>query len=43
MFDSITGKGAKANHNNETYFVGNKKLLTENNINIAGAITTASR
>jgi len=33
-FDSITGKGAKANHNNETYVVGNKKLLAENNINI---------
>lgn len=31
-FDSITGKGAKANYNNETYFVGNKKLLFENNI-----------
>ncbi|MDP2686304.1 MAG: heavy metal translocating P-type ATPase [Aequorivita sp.] len=35
MFDSITGKGAKADHNNETYFVGNKKLLAENNIAIA--------
>ncbi len=35
LFDSITGKGAKANHNNETYFVGNKKLLAENNISIA--------
>ena len=34
-FDSITGKGAKANHNNETYFVGNKKLLSESNIAIA--------
>lgn len=34
-FDSITGKGAKADHNNETYFVGNKKLLAENHINIA--------
>ena len=34
QFDSITGKGAKANHNNETYFVGNKKLLAENNISI---------
>lgn len=33
-FDSITGKGAKANYNNETYFVGNKKLLIENNIKI---------
>lgn len=35
LFDSITGKGAKADHNNETYFVGNKKLLAENNITIA--------
>lgn len=35
QFDSITGKGAKADHNNETYFVGNKKLLAENNITIA--------
>ena len=33
-FNSITGKGAKADHNDETYFVGNKKLLAENNINI---------
>ncbi len=31
-FDSITGKGAKATHNSETYFVGNKKLLSENDI-----------
>jgi len=35
MFDSITGKGAKASYNDETYFVGNKKLLAENNITIA--------
>lgn len=35
LFDSVTGKGAKANHNSETYFVGNKKLLAENNISIA--------
>jgi Cu2+-exporting ATPase len=34
-FDSITGKGAKAEYNSETYFVGNKKLLAENNIAIA--------
>ncbi|MBS1580442.1 MAG: copper-translocating P-type ATPase [Bacteroidetes bacterium] len=33
-FDSITGKGAKADHKNETYYVGNKKLLAENNITI---------
>lgn len=31
-FNSITGKGAKANFNKETYFVGNKKLLFEHNI-----------
>ncbi|HRA60930.1 MAG TPA: heavy metal translocating P-type ATPase, partial [Bacteroidia bacterium] len=34
-FESITGKGAKAQYNNETYFVGNKKLLVENDISIA--------
>lgn len=33
-FDSITGKGAKADYNSDTYYVGNKKLLAENNINI---------
>jgi Cu2+-exporting ATPase len=33
-FDSITGKGAKADYNNISYYVGNKKLLVENNINI---------
>ena len=38
LFDSITGKGAKANYNNETYFVGNKKLLSENNIVIASPL-----
>ncbi|MFD2962318.1 MULTISPECIES: heavy metal translocating P-type ATPase [Olivibacter] len=34
-FDSITGKGVKADYHNETYYVGNKKLLVENNITIA--------
>lgn len=34
-FDCITGEGAKADYNNETFFVGNKKLLAENNISIA--------
>src|SRR5690606_12014668 len=33
--ESITGKGAKADYDNETYFVGNKKLLMENQISIA--------
>lgn len=35
MFDSITGKGAKASYESETYFAGNKKLLEDNNIAIA--------
>lgn len=34
-FDSITGKGAKARYHDETWFVGNKKLLAENNISLA--------
>lgn len=34
-FDSITGKGAKAEYEGETYYVGNKKLLNENQISIA--------
>lgn len=38
MFDSITGKGAKAEHSGETYFVGNKKLVVENNIDIANQL-----
>lgn len=33
-FDSITGKGAKANYDLETYYVGNRKLLMENGITI---------
>lgn len=35
QFDSITGKGAKAKHKGQIYFVGNKKLLLENNIAIS--------
>jgi len=31
-FDSVSGKGAKGDYNNTNYFVGNKKLLFENNI-----------
>ncbi len=34
-FESITGKGAKANISGQTYFVGNEKLLFENNIEIS--------
>lgn len=35
MFESITGKGIKAGYNNKSYFVGNKNLLTENNIHLS--------
>ncbi len=34
-FESITGKGAKAVYEGKTWYVGNKKLLAENNISIA--------
>lgn len=34
-FESITGKGATANHNSKSYFVGNKKLMLDNNISIS--------
>lgn len=33
-FISLTGKGAKAMVSGEWYYIGNKKLLSENNINI---------
>ncbi|MET3731133.1 heavy metal translocating P-type ATPase [Moheibacter stercoris] len=33
-FESITGKGAKGNYENETYFVGNLKLMKEHQISI---------
>lgn len=34
LFESITGKGATAHHNNEAYFVGNEKLLADHKIAI---------
>ncbi len=40
QFDSITGKGAKADYQSVTYFVGNKKLLAENNISIDTSLQT---
>ncbi len=38
-FESITGKGAKAEVDGNTYFVGNKKLLSENKIQIPEQFT----
>lgn len=37
-FQSITGKGAIANVSEKAYFVGNKKLLLENNIEISESL-----
>ncbi|MES2454419.1 MAG: heavy metal translocating P-type ATPase [Bacteroidota bacterium] len=34
-FESITGRGAKAEAEGKTYFAGNQKLLNENNIHIS--------
>lgn len=33
-FESLTGKGVRANYENKTYWVGNKRLLEENQIEI---------
>ena len=41
-FESITGKGAKATYADETYFVGNSKLLTTNNISITDELQQQS-
>ncbi|MCB0506977.1 MAG: copper-translocating P-type ATPase [Bacteroidetes bacterium] len=38
-FNSITGKGASAIYNNENYFVGNKKLMLENQIQVEEILT----
>jgi P-type Cu2+ transporter len=39
QFESITGKGAKAEFDGEVYFIGNKKLIQENEILIEDAIS----
>lgn len=33
-FESLTGRGAKASHGEETYYVGNRKLLLESSVQI---------
>lgn len=38
-FESITGKGAKAQVNGETYFIGNRRLIEENKISIEKSIS----
>jgi Cu2+-exporting ATPase len=34
-FESLTGRGVKASVNNETFYIGNKKLLDENSVTIS--------
>ncbi len=41
-FESITGKGVKGTYNGETYFAGNRKLLSENNISIPEELSAKS-
>ena len=41
-FESITGKGVKGVAGGETYFAGNRKLLTENNITIPENLSVKS-
>lgn len=41
-FESITGKGVKAVYNNETYYVGNKTLLTDKGITITNTLQQIS-
>ncbi len=41
-FESITGKGAKANVEGKTYRVGNQNLLEENRIQINGRLSEAA-
>lgn len=38
-FESITGKGARADANGETYFIGNRRLIEENKIAIEKQIS----
>lgn len=43
QFESITGRGAKAIINNETFFAGNAKLLAENNIQVDESLLLKAR
>jgi Cu2+-exporting ATPase len=42
QFESITGKGAKAEIDGEIYFIGNKRLIEENKILIENAVDEKS-
>lgn len=42
-FNSITGKGVSATINDVLYYVGNKRLLAENNIQVSGDLETKAK
>ncbi|SHE96705.1 Cu2+-exporting ATPase [Mariniphaga anaerophila] len=42
-FESITGKGVRANANEKSWFVGNKQLLEENNICIEARLAETAK
>jgi len=42
-FESITGFGAKARLNNQTFYVGNSSLLRDNNISVAPELADAAQ
>ncbi|AEV31093.1 copper/silver-translocating P-type ATPase [Owenweeksia hongkongensis DSM 17368] len=39
-FESLTGQGVKASANDETYFLGNRKLMDEHGISLSGDFAT---
>jgi Cu2+-exporting ATPase len=42
QFESLTGLGVKANYDGTEYFVGNKKLMDENNISINSGLSSGA-
>jgi Cu2+-exporting ATPase len=42
QFESLTGLGVKANYDGTGYFVGNKKLMDENNISINSGLSSGA-
>ncbi len=37
-FASITGRGVRASHNGQSYFIGNRKLIDENKVSISDVV-----
>lgn len=43
VFESITARGVKAQVQNETYFVGNRKLVDEQGVTVSSALTDLAK